>query len=517
MRRGAIALLALAALLLASRARASEQSEALSARGLIALNAGRTQEAIQLFDQAVGADPTDPYARYYRGNARAKLKDYPAAIDDLRAALAIKPDFAQAALELGVALTESGQYAEAIPWLEQARARPELDAQASFFLGLAQLRLNRPNEAQQSFERARTLDASLTVPARYYEGVLAYRARDFESATDHFNAVVQGSPDSAMGSEAQDYLELIEVGRPANYYLFGTLAFEYDTNVTLGPDIPGAVVTTGEADGRAVLNGGAGYRLGSVGPFNLSASYEFFQSLQFELDQFNLQDNRPALQLAADFGRIYLGVIGRYDYYLLSDDSFLSETTAFPWVGLQEEGLGRTEVYYRMQRRDYKQLSFEVLSGYFQTGGIRQIVEVDGRYWKQFWIGYEFELTDPFGFVNVSNGTNSEQFQYASNALEIAGRWQLPYTIAAQAGYRYEGLNYNPASSVFPPFTGTADGVEVGPSRHDNDNRIVVSFERPLSEHWFVSATWFGTFHQSNKEFFEYNRQIGSIALQARY
>ena len=38
-------------------ARASVQSQALSARGLVALNAGDTAAALALFEQAVTADP----------------------------------------------------------------------------------------------------------------------------------------------------------------------------------------------------------------------------------------------------------------------------------------------------------------------------------------------------------------------------------------------------------------------------------------------------------------------------
>ena len=41
---------------------ASEQSERLYSRGLVDFHAGRYAEALKLFDQAVQADPNDPYA-----------------------------------------------------------------------------------------------------------------------------------------------------------------------------------------------------------------------------------------------------------------------------------------------------------------------------------------------------------------------------------------------------------------------------------------------------------------------
>src|SRR6185369_12162912 len=56
MRRAGLLLL-LAGCVHAWPAAASEESQALSARGLIELNAGRNEQALELFDRAVAADP----------------------------------------------------------------------------------------------------------------------------------------------------------------------------------------------------------------------------------------------------------------------------------------------------------------------------------------------------------------------------------------------------------------------------------------------------------------------------
>jgi hypothetical protein len=56
--------------------------------------------------------------------------------------------------------------------------------------------------------------------------------------------------------------------------------------------------------------------------------------------------------------------------------------------------------------------------------------------------------------------------------------------------------------------------------RRDNDNRVIVAFERPLSELWeplFVNAAWYGTWNNSNNPLFEYDRQIGSIGAEVRF
>lgn len=499
---------------------ASEESQALAARGLIELNAGHTPQALELFDKAVAADPSDSYARYQRGVTRAKLGDEPGAIDDLRAALAARPDFPQAALELGIALTDTGQYQDAEPLLLQAQLQPTLDAQASFFLGIAQLRLERYSAARQSFARARTRDPSLDLSAQYYEGVIAYQEHDLSTAEALFTTVEQANPSSAMGRESTQFLGLIRRGRSAAYSAWGTVALEYDSNVTLGPSTttPGGI--SGKGDGRVALDAGGTYVPWTSGPASLAVSYEFFQSLQFHLTDFNLEDHRPAVQLMFDFGRVVVGVLGRYDYYLLSTYSFLQEGTAYPWVALREEGIGRTEIYDRLQRRDYKRRfvpgqqpapncegpqceGFEQLDGFYNYTGVRQVIDLGGPN-RELSFGYQLAGNHP-----VDQG--NDIYQYVSNQFEVALRWPLPYSITGEAGYQFEIQQYAAASSTLPP---------AGGQRQDHDHRAVVSFERPLSEiydHLFLNASWYGTFNNSDKPDFEYERQIGSIGAEVRF
>lgn len=518
MRRAGLLLL-LAGCVHAWPAAASEESQALSARGLIELNAGRTEQARDLFDRAVAADPADPTARYQRGATRAKLGDYAGAAEDMRAALAARPDFPEAQLELGIALTELRKYAEAEPYLLWAQRSPPLEAQASFYLGIAQLRLDRLDAAQANFVRARTRDPELELSARYYEAVIAFREHQYDAAEAGFSTIVAARPESAIGRESAQFLDVLQRSRPRKYSAFGALALEYDSNVTLAPSNPVAGSITGQADGRFVINLGGRYTPFTLGPASLSLSYEFYQSLQFSLTQFNLQDHRPSAQLLFDFDHVLVGVLGRYDYYLLESSSFMQEATAYPWVAVREDGIGRTEVYARIQWRDYKLHSiddtcpggssgcdvpgFTQLDGFYNYAGVRQVVDL-GRTNAQVWFGYQL------GFMTPDN-LGIPQYEYGSNQLEIALRWPLPLAIVGEAGFRWEHQDYAPESATLSP---------VGEPRTDNDYRAVVSFQRPLSEisdHLFVNAAWYGTFNDSNNALFQYNRQIGAIGTEVRF
>jgi len=528
MRRCAALFILLSCATSAGPAIGSEESQALSARGLIELNAGHAREALELFDRAVAADPTDVEVRYQRGATRAKLGNYSGAVEDLRAVLAAQPDFPAASLALGIALVENRQFDDAIPYLLQAQRNPELDAQASFYLGLAYLRSDRLDEAAQSFARARARDAALDLPAKYYEGVIAYRRHDMATASASFSAVESANPDSAIGREATQFLAVIRGGERAAYSAFGTLALEYDTNVTLGPSTSAVVPAgiSGKGDWRFALAAGGTYVPLRRGPFSIALSYEFFQSVQFRLHEFDLQDNRPGIQLMLDFGPVFFGMLGRYDYYLLETDSFLQEATALPWVTLRESGFGRSEVYFRMQWRDYKEnfinnpdvppgqnppFGFKALDAFYNFAGAQQILEL-GAPDRELRLGCQLGFTRP-------DQEGAEAFQYGSYEAEIAVRWPLPYAIIAEAGFRYEHQRYSPASAIPADVTPNL-GPPFDQRRFDDDYRALFMVERPLpeiNEHLFVNASWFGTFNNSTKALFEYDRQIGSAGLSVRF
>jgi Tfp pilus assembly protein PilF len=516
-------LAALLALAIAAPARASEESQALGARAVVAINAGDDAKALTLLDQAVTLDPKDADVHYQRGVVRGRSGDPTGAIADLEAALKLRPYFPVASLELGIALTDAGRYGEAVPYLTQAQNVATLDAQASFFLGLAQLRLDQDEAARASFARASRLDPSLALATQYYDGVISYRQTDYTAAESAFRGVQKDGPTTAMAREAAQYLDIIDRSRRANYSAFGTVALEYDSNVNLGTNnlVQGSV--TGKGDWRVALNGGGRYVPLRLGHFSVALSYEFFQSLQFRLHEFNLQDNRPAVQLQYDFDNVSIGMLSRYDYYLLDTDSFLQEVTAFPWVSVREAGVGRTDFYYRMQWRDYKDPGYAVLDGFYNYPGVRQFFDIGGPD-QQIFVGYQLAVSTPDGTGDAEQIGLNHAYMYFAQQAEIGVRWALPFELLGEAVYRYEHQAYPNASRCFQPNGNNPDcqfsNPTSGARRSDNDSRIILSLERPLPELWehlFVVASYFGTFNDSNKQDFQYDRQIGSLGLSVRF
>lgn len=505
-----MAALLLAALFAVGSAGASEQSKRLYSRGLVDFHAERYQQALALFEQAVTADAEDPYARYYRGVTRGRLGDYAGAIADLRGVADKHPSLKQAALELGVALTQAGQYADAVPWLERAQRDPSTEARASLFVGIAQLRLQRPDAAVRNFERAEASDSSLRIPAEYYQGVVAYQDGRYPQAQQHFADVVRSSPDSTMGQEAAQFLANMRQGVRPTAEVYGAIGFQYDTNVVLAPtndaasnDELKALNISKKNDGRATIAAGGVYVPWRTEAAEFSVGYEFYQSLHFELSGFNIQDHRPSAQFVVNTGPVQLGLLGRYDYYFLDTDSFLQEGTALPWLDVNEEDLGRTEFYYKVRRRDFFKRAFNPRDGFNHAPGVRQVFYL-GAPQQYVSIGYRFDSERP-----VRSSAEAHAFGYEGHQGEAGIGWALPASINVDLNYAYRQEQYDIASAMlFSP---------AGSRRHDHEQVITFALHQQWNDYFGFTAAYFGTLNDSNKKDFDYDRHIVSIAFEGKF
>jgi tetratricopeptide (TPR) repeat protein len=513
MKPSSIVVASLCSVFMAGVAMGSEQSKLLSSRGLVEFHAERMSQALELFDQAVAADPEDTYARYYRATARGRLGNLEGAMSDLRAVLVAMPYLDQAALDLGVALIQTHQYREALPLLQQAQRTPDLDGQASLFLGLGQLRLDRVRQARRNFERAAAKDPKQRLTAIYYEGVADYQESYWSSASEHFATVVKESPESAIGQEAAAFLTKMHQGEGKPYQVYGTVGLQYDSNVVLAPSndaIKGAVGISNQSDGRTTISFGGTYVPWHADQLQLSLGYDFFQSVHFQLTGFNLQDHGPSLQLSGHTGPIQYGVVGRYDYYMLESSSFLQEGNVLPWIAILDGRVGRTEVSYRMRRRDFKLTDFSVRDSFNHAAGVREIVYL-GAPDRYVSIGYQYDHEDPVVSQRlVSAGffteTDAKSFAYDGNEINAGFGWMLPFAVTAEMTYAFRDELYAKESAAF---TGTI--------RKDEEHQFVVALHKQLTDLLDVTAAFLGDFNNSNDSRFEYDRQIVSLSLGVRY
>ncbi len=511
--RGKLIIALVAVLLpLASASEGSERSKRLYTKGLVEFHAGRLEEALRLFDEAVRADPRDAFARYYRAVTRNRAGDRQGAIDDLRKALELNPKLFDAALDLGVVLVEEGHYGEALTPLGTARNASELEAQALLYLGIALLRLDRASEARSYFWAALEKDPALEAVARYHLGVLDYQQGRWRRAKQEFLRVKELKPGSPVAEQAEQFLARLRRMERERWSAFGSFGFQYDSNVILAPasDFGASfaksdVGVTQQADGRATLQLGGSYGIARTRTAQLAAGYEFYQSLHLELRQFDLQDHRAQISFSDRRAWGEWGAIGRYDYYLLDTDDFLREGSLLPFARVDEGTLGWTEISFQLRRRDFLKPEFHIRDATNYIPGVVQAFFLEGNRGRYLTFSYFFEVED------TAPGRASRAFAYTGNQIGAGMRWGFPWAVETQLDYAFRHKEYEPEPSE---------------NRKDREHRIILLARRKLTEHIVFTVGYFGQWNFTNsvqliglrqEKLFEYERHIGSITIEARY
>jgi tetratricopeptide (TPR) repeat protein len=122
--------------------------------GTVLRQAGKPQEALQCFEQALRIKPDLAEGYYNMGVTLARLDRFQEAIEHYEQALRLKPDFAEAHYNLGIALAESGRIAESmVQWKEALRLKPDY-AEAHFNLGLMLAAQGQTTEALEHCRKA---------------------------------------------------------------------------------------------------------------------------------------------------------------------------------------------------------------------------------------------------------------------------------------------------------------------------------------------------------------------------
>jgi tetratricopeptide (TPR) repeat protein len=209
-------------------------------------SSGNVDEAIVHFQQAIRLGNSSPRIHYNLGIAYLQKHQSPAAIRELKQAVAKDPEFVPAQHALGVALVDLGQPKEAIPYFQSERSRspkdPEVWAnlvQAQLAAGLTEAALRSADEAVEAIPnntRLTVLLANLCLDyqqpqkARY----LLENASEFASQDNNIKlllakaslaagepvealAVLKDLPPGAGKKSEVSFLRGVALGRVGNY------------------------------------------------------------------------------------------------------------------------------------------------------------------------------------------------------------------------------------------------------------------------------------------------------------
>lgn len=189
------------------------QARAAYDRALGHLNDRQPAPAVAALQEAIRVDPSSPVYRDTLGVVLLELGRPDMALDHFKKAVELDPMYADAHFHLGTALAEARQWDEAVKSYKKAIELPTLTIPetANQNLGLALYHLKRYREAEQTLRFAISLDPKMQ--AAYYNLGLVFVAENRrDEAKAAFRQARQLGPDSPVGEAARDRLKALGEG-----------------------------------------------------------------------------------------------------------------------------------------------------------------------------------------------------------------------------------------------------------------------------------------------------------------
>jgi Tfp pilus assembly protein PilF len=182
-------------------------------RGVKHMDARETAAAYIAFREAVSFDDTVSHYHDALGVALLQLQRPDLALAEFERALAIDPNLANARFHVGLTLTETRRWAEAVDNLKRVVAMPTLpDPQLAWqTLGVALLNLGQFGEAESALRFALNLDPTLS-SAHYNLGLVLVAANRKDEARAAFRRTRELAPESAFGQAAIERLKALGDG-----------------------------------------------------------------------------------------------------------------------------------------------------------------------------------------------------------------------------------------------------------------------------------------------------------------
>jgi tetratricopeptide (TPR) repeat protein len=157
--------------------------------------------------------PADPELHFKLGNALYDQGRRDEAQASFEKALALKPDFLKAVVNLGVVLNESGKSEEALKYFETALALSPKDVTVLCNKGQALYALRKYQQAVDLYRQSIDIDPKAQLP-HYLLGVAFADAGIYREAIVEWNKVVQLDPSSDAATTAQEGIKVLRTLLP---------------------------------------------------------------------------------------------------------------------------------------------------------------------------------------------------------------------------------------------------------------------------------------------------------------
>ncbi len=395
-------------------------------------------------------------------------------------------------IALGIQKINEGKMKDARESLEKALALSPENLEANYYAGIANSRLGNYRRAEGLFFKVLKTDEN-TAGAYLELGRLYFQTSRCTKAEDNLSRFISMSEDEASKAYAGRLIDncSAESGEKP-YYLNASLGMQYDTNVILEPSNP-PIDADRKSDARGLLYISSGATLFEKGAIKLKADYSFYQSLHFNLNDYNVHYHRLTPYIEIDLSDKIKPSIGySFDYTLFGGDRYSRFHSLYGKLKFLGSKNLSTEALY--EYRDIKYWDSDIFeansirSGTQNSAGVKQNYNTDRFSCSVYYYGEYNRAEEDFWSYN------GHKF-----GAEIAYRITSPLYIGVSGEYNRKKFR--------------DDFSDTDERRSDKIQEYALSLTYLVSKRVSISLTENYTINNSNLSIFDYKRNITGISL----
>ena len=172
---------------------------------------GNNQQAIEQLKLALAVHPQFGLALNELGVQYLKTGQLDKGADVLRNAVSILPDAVEPRVNYGVVLLNQLKYADAEKQLREALKKNDSSVTAHLYLGIALVKLERYQEAETALQKSIALGGNRVGQAHYFLGGLYWRFGDYKRAADELERYLQVEPKASNAEKVRATIKDLRV------------------------------------------------------------------------------------------------------------------------------------------------------------------------------------------------------------------------------------------------------------------------------------------------------------------
>lgn len=459
--------------------------------GVFSFESGEYETAEQQLKKALELSPDNPLYHHYLGKIYLKMERYDDAMTYLAQAWSDDPELDGLKYDLAYGYFQLKDHTKAAELFAQVAEEEPTHVLAHYYGGVSLYHEEQYEKALDYFFKASKMSPTININGRYYAGLCYVKIGDDEKAVKELEYVRDNADSATLKENSIKWLESIKNREKAlkPYVIYAKLGYRYDDNVTFEP--LNEDLFTNDDDFLTSIDFAGQYHFVNKPDWKLTAGYYHYQTIHNQLDEYDLVESAPNLNVRYQWDPLIFGLSYLYEYYWLDYERYLRRHHLIPNIIWNVNKQFSTRIKYKyydnehFQENKYDGDNHEISLGFDYTHLIyeKEIILVGE-------IGYE-----------DNNATGLEEYYErikVRGGIYFMGPWQLRFRLTA----RYEDKEYDSRVT-------TDDNNTIR-----EDNKFIGSF---LMSHRFyydflnIQAEYEYIKNDSNDSFYDYEKN--SIGL----